>query len=76
MGLSEKFKRLDKPFMDAPGLNAESKPDNRERIRMLQQQIADLKKQWPAHSTPPGMMLRLDELEEELANELAKTSQS
>ncbi len=53
--------------------NPASKPQpaNPERIRELQQQIADLKKQWPAHSVPASMMQRLDELEEELENELA-----
>ena len=40
------------------------------RIRKLQAQIADLKKRWPAHSVPPGMLMQLDELEEEL--ELAR----
>ncbi len=45
---------------------------NAARIRALQEQIAELKKRWPAHSTPPNMMQRLDELEEDLAAELAK----
>jgi hypothetical protein len=44
---------------------------NSARIREIQEQIAELKKQWPAHSTPPAMMQRLDELEEELEKELA-----
>lgn len=48
--------------------NVETKPASPERIRAIQEQIADLKKRWPAHSTPPDMMQRLDELEEELEN--------
>ena len=40
--------------------------DNK-RIQELKEKIADLKKRWPAHSVPPGMMRELDELEEELA---------
>ena len=42
------------------------------KIKELEEQIADLKKRWPAHSVPPAMLMRLDELEEEL--ELAKKS--
>jgi hypothetical protein len=37
------------------------------KIKELQAQIADLKKRWPKHSVPPGLMMQLDELEEELA---------
>ena len=40
------------------------------RISELQEQIASLKQRWPAHSTPPVLMQRLDELEDELAAEL------
>jgi polyhydroxyalkanoate synthesis regulator phasin len=39
--------------------------DNK-RIKELEKQIADLERQWPAHSVPPAMLQRLDELEEEL----------
>jgi len=39
---------------------------NSKRIKELEKQIADLKRQWPAHSVPPAMLQRLDELEEEL----------
>jgi len=46
-----------------------------ERITILEKQIADLKKRWPAHSVPPVMMQQLDELEEELQQEINKTSQ-
>ena len=37
-----------------------------ERVQELEKQISDLKNQWPAHSVPPAMLQRLDELEEEL----------
>jgi tRNA-Thr(GGU) m(6)t(6)A37 methyltransferase TsaA len=43
-----------------------------DRVKELKEQIADLKKRWPAHSVPPAMMEQLDELEEELSRELKK----
>ena len=36
------------------------------RIQELEQEIADLKARWPKHSVPPAMLIRLEELEEEL----------
>jgi hypothetical protein len=36
------------------------------RIQELEQEIADLKARWPEHSVPPAMLMRLEELEEEL----------
>lgn len=45
-------------------------PANPDRIHELLEQIAELKKSIPAHSTPPSMLLRLEELEEELEKEL------
>jgi len=36
------------------------------RIAELERQIVDLKERWPAHSVPPSMFQRLEELEEEL----------
>ena len=42
---------------------------NSERIEELERQIAELKRQWPAHSVSPTMLQRLDELEEELERE-------
>ena len=36
------------------------------RIAELERQIADLKERWPAHSVPPSMFQRLEELEEAL----------
>ena len=44
----------------------------KDRVTELEEQIADLKKRWPAHSVPPAMMAQLDALEEELARELEK----
>lgn len=44
----------------------------KERIQELKEQIAEIKKRWPAHTPPPALMMELDELEEELARELAK----
>jgi hypothetical protein len=40
--------------------------DDRERIKVLEEQIVELKRQWPAHSVPPTMLQRLDDLEDEL----------
>lgn len=37
-----------------------------ERIEELERQIVELKRRWPAHSVPPTMLQRLDELDEEL----------
>ena len=42
-----------------------------ERIKDLEKQIAELKRQWPAHSVPPAMFQRLEDLEEELERERA-----
>ncbi len=38
-----------------------------EKIKELEKRIAELKKQFPAHSIPPAMMQLLDDLEDELA---------
>ena len=45
----------------------------KERIREIEEAIADLKARWPAHSVPPKMWQQLEELEEEL--EQAKAEQ-
>lgn len=37
-----------------------------ERIKELEDKLADLKARWPAHSVPPSMWQELEELEEEL----------
>lgn len=44
-------------------------------IQHVQQQIADLKSRWPAHSVPPAMIQQLDELEEELERLQHQSSQ-
>jgi tRNA (adenine37-N6)-methyltransferase len=49
---------------------------SKQRIEDLEQQIADLKKRWPAHSVPPAMMAQLDELEDQLRCELEKAGNS
>jgi hypothetical protein len=36
------------------------------RIQALEEQIAELKARWPAHSAQPWMLQQLEELEEEL----------
>jgi len=48
---------------------------NPQRIRELEERIADLKQRWPAHSVPPALMLELDELEDELARVLEQGQQ-
>ena len=37
-----------------------------EKIKELEEKIAELKKQFPAHSIPPAMMQLLDDLEDQL----------
>jgi hypothetical protein len=39
---------------------------NTKKLREIENKIADLKARWPAHSVPPSMWLRLEELEREL----------
>lgn len=45
-----------------------------DRVRELERQIEELKSRWPAHSVPPAMVQRLEELEEELERELKKVN--
>jgi len=37
-----------------------------DKVRELEEKIADLKARWPAHSVPPSMWQDLEELEDEL----------
>jgi ATP phosphoribosyltransferase regulatory subunit HisZ len=37
-----------------------------DRIKEIEDKIADLKARWPAHSVQPSMVQELEELEEEL----------
>jgi hypothetical protein len=41
--------------------------EGEERIRELERELADLERRLPAHSVRPAMLLRLEEIEEELA---------
>jgi len=47
---------------------------SKDRIKEIEEKIADLKARWPAHSVPPLMWQQLEELEDELekANEAEK----
>ena len=45
------------------------------RIKELEEKIADLKKRWPAHSVPAALLQELDDLEDALAEEIEKLSQ-
>ena len=49
---------------------------NSDKLARLRNEIADLKRRWPAHSVPPAMMQQLDALEEELESELKKGGRS
>lgn len=37
-----------------------------DKIKELEEKIADLKARWPAHSVPPGMWQELEDLEDAL----------
>jgi hypothetical protein len=37
-----------------------------DKVREIEDKIADLKARWPAHSVPPSMWQQLEELEDEL----------
>ena len=45
------------------------------RIEVLEEEIACLKEQQPAHSVPPAFLIKLDELESELALVYTKMEQ-
>jgi hypothetical protein len=40
-----------------------------DRVKEIEEKIADLKARWPAHSVPPSMWQQLEELEDELEEE-------
>lgn len=46
---------------------------DKEKVREIEEKIADLKARWPAHSVPPSMWQQLEELEEKL--EVAQKSE-
>jgi len=37
-----------------------------DKVREIEDKIADLKARWPAHTVPPSMWQQLEELEEQL----------
>lgn len=39
---------------------------NDDRVKEIEEKIADLKARWPAHSVPPSMWQQLEELEDQL----------
>ena len=41
--------------------------NEKETIKEIEKEITEIKDSWPAHSPPPGMLLRVEELEEQLA---------
>jgi len=45
------------------------------RVAELEKRIADLTARLPKHSTPPSMLIKLDDLEEELEQARAKAAQ-
>jgi hypothetical protein len=45
-----------------------------DKIKEIEEKIADLKARWPAHSVPPSMWQQLEELEDKL--EAAKKEES
>jgi hypothetical protein len=46
--------------------------DKEQRIAQLKESIAQLEARLPKHSTPPAMLIELEDLEEELAELQAK----
>jgi hypothetical protein len=48
---------------------------NSDKIKEIEEKIADLKARWPAHSVPPRMWQELEELEEALKKARAAQSQ-
>jgi len=49
--------------------------DRKKKVEVLKEQIAALKRQWPAHSVPPAVLQKLDELEDELELERNKIAE-
>ena len=37
-----------------------------DKVKEIEEKIADLKARWPAHSVPPSMWQQLEDLEDEL----------
>ena len=49
---------------------------NQERVKEIEERITDLKARWPAHSVPPSMWQKLEELEDELEKAKTRTEES
>jgi hypothetical protein len=47
-----------------------------DRVREIEEKIADLKARWPAHSVPISMWQQLEELEDELEEEKKRQQQN
>ncbi|HEY91393.1 MAG TPA: histidine kinase [Dehalococcoidia bacterium] len=47
-----------------------------EKVNKLEEEIADLKARWPAHSVKPSMLQKLEELEEKLEQARRKEAES
>ena len=47
-----------------------------DRVKEVEEKIADLKARWPAHSVPPSMWQKLEELEDELEKAKTRTEES
>jgi hypothetical protein len=45
-----------------------------DRIKEIEEKIAELKSRWPAHSVPPSMWQQLEDLEAELEEAKRTTS--
>ena len=52
--------------MDTQACDEQSQEEREAHIQELEREIADLKARWPKHSVPPAMLMKLEELEEEL----------
>lgn len=48
--------------------------DKAARIKQLEQELENLKQQWPAHSVSPALLQRLDDLEDALDEAKAEAS--
>ncbi len=66
MRLPQQSEAAGTPSKAAPS----STPAGARPAAAVQAEIDALKQQWPAHSIPPAMLQRLDELEEELEQAL------
>ena len=51
-------------------------PLDNQRVREIEEKIADLKARWPAHSVPPSMWQQLEDLEEELEKAQRKNGET